>query len=116
MQKFSIPYIYFVIAEIREDDDPPITTDPPTWTEHKDVICLKMHGKTTHTGVAAGCERDPKCPAYAFTSGTKGMRCKGEVKIGDGTDNEETGMKGLKASEGKKVFIRGMYKVDIIFN
>ena len=114
MQKFSIPYIYFVIAETRED--PPITTDPPTWTEHADVTCLKVHGKTTHTGVAAGCERDLKCPAYAFTSGTKGVRCKGEIKYGDGTDNEETGMKGLKASEGKKVFIRGRYKVDIILD
>ena len=74
-----------------------------------------MHGKNSEPGVEAGCIKDPKCPAYAVL-GTKAMRCKGEVKFGDGSDDDTTGMKGLEAKEGKKVFIKGRYKVDIIFN
>ena len=73
-----------------------------------------MHGKNSEPGVEAGCIKDPKCPAYAVL-GTKAMRCKGEVKFGDGSDDDTTGMKGLEAKEGKKVFIKGRYKVDIIF-
>ena len=79
------------------------------------MICTEMHGKNSVSGVEAGCKKDPKCPAYAAL-GTSGMRCKGEVKFGDGSDDDTTGMKGLEAKEGKKVFIKGRYKVDIILN
>ena len=94
---------------------PPITTDPPTFTEHADVTCTDSYGKTTRTGVERACKRDQSCPAFE-DFGDRGRRCKGEVKFGDGSDDEITGMKGLKAEEGRKVFIKGRCKEGIIFN
>ena len=67
------------------------------------------------SGLKAGCMKDPNCNAVA-DFGTKGKRCKGEVKFGDGTDDKITGMKGLRVHEGGKVFIKGRCKEDIIFN
>ena len=92
--------LHFLITEIRED--PPITTDPPTFTEHADVTCTEMYGKNSILGVEAGCKKDPNCAAYADL-GNRGMRCKGEVKFGDRSDDDTIGMKGLKAKEGTKV-------------
>ena len=67
-----------------------------------------MYGKNSVAGVEALCRKNSNCPAYVDL-GIKGMRCKGEVKFGDGTDDDTTGMKGLKANEGTKVFIKGRY-------
>jgi len=82
-----------------------VTTKKPTFKEHADHTCSKQHGPNSAAGVEAGCAKDPKCPGYTL-NGNKGKRCKGELKFGDGTEDDTTGMKGMKAKTGKKVFIK----------
>ena len=78
-----------------------MTTDPPTFTKHADHKCTSTKGRNTLTGTAAGCAKDPKCPGYEDKGkGKLTKRCKGEVKIGDGSDNAATGMKGMEAKTG----------------
>ena len=85
-----------------------MTTKKPTFKEHPDHTCLKQHGPNSKAGVEAGCAKDPKCPGYTVTvRGNKGKRCKGELKFGDGSDDDTTGMKGIQAQPRKIVFIKG---------
>ena len=61
---------------------------------------------TPLAGTSDGCAKDPKCPGYSVgASGIYARRCKPPLKFGEGT--EATGMEGMKANPGKKVFIKG---------
>ena len=83
-----------------------MTTKKPTFKEHADHACLKQHGPNSKAGVEAGCAQDPKCPGYTV-NGNKGKRCKGELKFGDGSDDDTTGMKGMIAKPRNTLFIKG---------
>ena len=54
------------------------------------------------------CPRDPKCHGFEV-SGGRGKRCVGEVKFGDGSDDETLGMKGLQEDKKFSVFIKSRY-------
>ena len=101
----SIILLYWIT---KKGGDPVlITTDPPTFTEHAELQCTSGKGKSTLTGISAGCAKDPKCPGYEDKGkGKKTRRCTGELKFGDGSDNADTGMKGMVAKTGIKVFIK----------
>ena len=78
--------------------------------------CAEPHGKNTAPGLKVLCQRDPKCHGYEVRGnkdfGT-GSYCVGEVKFGDGSDDDTIGMKGLKDHEGATVFIKSRYKSNI---
>ena len=77
-----------------------MTTDPPTFTEHADHQCTSTKGRNSLTGTAAACAKDPKCPGYEDRGkGKLTKRCKGDLKFGDGTTSDTTGMKGMKKQE-----------------
>ena len=85
-----------------------MTTNPPTFTEHKDHKCTAGKGSNSLPGTAAGCARDPKCPGYEDKGkGKKTRRCTGTLKMGDGSDDDTTGMKGIEAKTGINVLIKG---------
>merc|ERR1712212_731727 len=81
-----------VDLELEKRGDPVLmTTDPPTFTEHKDHQCTSTKGRNTLTGTAAACAKDPKCPGYEDKGkGRLTKRCKGELKF--------DGLVGMKAS------------------
>merc|ERR1719295_35468 len=69
------------------------TTGRVTFTEHADVKCTETFGrKYTVTALNIICEKDPECSGYEFR-GNLGTRCSGELKFGDGSDDDTLGMK-----------------------
>ena len=75
--------------------------------------CTKTFGrKYTVTALNIICEKDPKCHGYEFM-GNLGSRCAGELKFGDGSDDDILGMKGLEEQEKNTVRIKSRYTSDI---
>jgi len=82
-------------------------SDAGTYTEHKGVKCAEAFkmARFTVSALKVICPRDPKCHGFEV-SGGRGKRCVGEVKFGDGSDDETLGMKGLKEDKKFSVFIK----------